>query len=86
MPTIDQLAPASSASDTDEFIVSQAGVARSITRLQVLNGVQPQLAIPTSSLLGRVSTGTGAPEAISVGSNLSFNAGTISATASTPCH
>jgi hypothetical protein len=27
MPTIDQLAPASSASDNDEFIVSQAGVA-----------------------------------------------------------
>ncbi|WP_428486737.1 hypothetical protein [Rhodopila sp.] len=81
MPTIDELAPATSASDTDEFIVSQAGTARSISRSQVLNGVQTQLAVPTGSLLGRISSGTGSPEVISIGPNLSFNGSTLSATA-----
>ena len=53
MPTIEQLAPAKFGLRTDEFIVSQAGIARSITRNQVLNGVQDQLSLPSSSLLGR---------------------------------
>ncbi len=81
MPTINDLAPATSASDTDEFMVTQAGITRKITRSQVLNGVQPEIAIPASSLLGRISTGTGAPETISVGQNLSFSGTTLSATA-----
>lgn len=81
MPTIDGLAPATSASDSDEFLVSQAGIVRSITRARVLNGVQAQLALPAATLLGRVSNGVGAPEIISVGQNLSFNGATLSATA-----
>jgi len=81
MPTIDQLAPATSASDADELIVSQAGIARKVTRAQVLNGVQPELVLPPASLLGRVSTGTGGPEVIVVGQNLSFNGTTLSAAA-----
>jgi hypothetical protein len=59
MPTIDDLAPASSASDSDEFIVSQAGIVRKITRAQVLNGVQSQLAVPSGSLLGIPAAGLG---------------------------
>src|SRR5580693_8166663 len=82
MPTIDELAPASSASDSDEFIVSQAGIARKVTRAQVLNGVQTEFAVPAGSLLGNSGTGIGTPEAISVGQNLSFNGSTLSATAS----
>ncbi len=81
MPTIDGLAPATSASDGDEFIVSQAGIARKLTRAQVLNGVQTQLAIQAGSLLGRVALGIGAPEVITVGQNLSFDGATLSATA-----
>jgi hypothetical protein len=82
MPTIDQLAPATSASDSDEFIVSQAGIARKVTRAQVLNGVQAQLAVPGGTLLGGVGTAIGTPQVITVGQNLSFNGSTISATAS----
>jgi hypothetical protein len=82
MPTIDQLAPATSASDSDEFIVSQAGIARKITRAQVLNGVQAQLVVPGGALLGGVGKGSGAPQAIAVGQNLSLNGSTLSATAS----
>ena len=81
MPTIDELSPATSASDADEFIISQAGVARKITRAQVLNGVQTQLAVPPGSLLGGVGTGVGAPVVITIGQNLSLNGSTLSATA-----
>ena len=81
MPTIDELSPATSAADSDEFIVSQAGIARKITRAQVLNGVQTQLAVPAGSLLGGIGTGVGAPAVITVGQNLSFNGSTLSATA-----
>jgi hypothetical protein len=82
MPTIDGLAPAPSASDSDEFVVSQAGIARKITRAQVLNGVQPVLALPSGSLLGNAGTQIGTPQVITVGQNLSFNGSTLAATAS----
>lgn len=81
MPTIDQLAPATSATDEDEFIVTQSGIARKITRAQVLNGLQPTLTVNSGSLLGRSSTGIGAPEVVTIGANLSFNNGTLSASA-----
>jgi hypothetical protein len=81
MPTIDQLAPAVSASDTDEFMVSQAGIAKKITRSQILTGVQEQISLPARSLLGRSETGIGGPEVISVGQNLVFNGTTLSALA-----
>ena len=82
MPTIDELEPATAASDTDEIPVSQSGIARKVTRAQLLDGVQPQLALPPGALLGRTSTGTGAPETITIGANLTISAGTLSAAAS----
>ena len=81
MPTIDQLAPATAASDSDELLVSQSGFARKVTRAQVLAGVQPQLAITAGTLLGRNTSGTGGPEQIAVGANLSLNNGTLAASA-----
>jgi hypothetical protein len=81
MPTIDQLAPATAAADTDEHIVSQAGTALKMTRAQILAGVQPQLALQSGVLLGRSSVGTGAPESLYVGSNLTLTSGTLSASA-----
>ena len=82
MPTIDQLAPASSASDTDELITSQGGVTRKITRAQVLNGYQEEILLAPQSLIGRVSSGVGALEVICIGPNLSFNGNTLAASAS----
>jgi hypothetical protein len=82
MPTIDQLAPATAAGDNDALLVSQGGTTRKITRAQVLAGVQPQLAVPNGSLVGRSSAGTGVPEVIGVGANLNLSDGTLSATAS----
>lgn len=81
MPTIDQLAPATAASDSDALISSQNGIARKVTRAQLIAGLQPELSLSSGVLLGRSSAGAGAPEAISVGPNLLLNAGTISAAA-----
>ena len=81
MPTIDELAPTSSSSDSDQFIVSQAGIAKKVTRAQVLNGVQPQLAVPPGALLGNWGSASNAPQVITVGQNLSFNGATLVATA-----
>src|SRR5580692_1609093 len=82
MPTIDELGPATAASDTDAFAVSQSGTARKVTRAQLLAGVQPQIAASSGTLLGRSSAGTGSPEQIAVGANLDLTDGMLSASAS----
>lgn len=81
MPTIDQLAPAIAASDSDALVSSQNGIARKVTRAQIIAGLQPELSLSSGVLLGRSSAGAGAPEPIGVGANLLLNAGTISAAA-----
>jgi hypothetical protein len=79
MPTINELPPAISVSDSDELVVSQSDIARSATRAQLLAGVQPALAVPTGTLLGRMSAGVGAPEPIALGANLTLAQGSLSA-------
>lgn len=81
MPTIDQLAPATAAADTDEYPTWQSGTTLKVTRAQVLAGLQPQLALQSGVLLGRSSAGTGAPESLTVGANLTLASGTLSASA-----
>lgn len=81
MPTINELPPAISVSDSDELVVSQSDIARSATRAQLLAGVQPALAVPQFSLLGRMSAGVGAPETIALGANLTLAHGALSAPA-----
>lgn len=79
MPSIADLAAASGVSDTDELPISQDGTTRRATRLQVLAGVQPRIALAQGELLGRLSSGSGAPEAVSVGANLTLTGGSLSA-------
>jgi hypothetical protein len=81
MPTIDELAPATAAADTDELPISQNSITRKITRAQVLAGLQTQITIPAGTVLGRVTAGVGTPETIAVGNYLSLSAGTLSALA-----
>ena len=83
MPTIDQLPDALAASDADEILVSQGGVARKMTRAQLLAGVQPSLTMGSGQILAGPSTGTGAPQPVTVGSNLIVANGTLSAAGST---
>lgn len=81
MPEISGLARAIAASDEDELPVSQAGIVRRVSRAQVLAGVQPNLSVPPQTLLGRTTAGTGAPEAIRIGANLTLAAGMLTAPA-----
>jgi hypothetical protein len=81
MPTIGQLPPASSVSDTDELPIFQNGQTLAATRAQILAGVQPVLSMPQNTLLGGVGPGTAAPVAISIGANLAISGDTLSATA-----
>src|SRR5208283_3187877 len=83
MPTIDQLPDALAASDSDELLVSQGGVARKMTRRQLLAGVQPTLSMGSGELLAGPSTGSGTPQAVAVGSNLILANGTLSASGPT---
>ena len=81
MPTVNQLTPATAASDTDELPASQAGILRSVTRAQLLAGTQPAIAVPTGTLLGRASSTLGAPETITLGQGLSLVGSTLVAAA-----
>jgi hypothetical protein len=81
MPTIGQLPPASSVSDTDELPIFQNGQTLAATRAQILAGVQPVLSMPQNTILGGVGPGTAAPVPIAIGANLTISGNTLSATA-----
>lgn len=81
MPTIGQLPPASSVSDTDEIAIFQNDQTLSATRAQILAGTQTALTLPANTLLGGVGPGTAAPVPITIGANLSLAGSTLSATA-----
>ena len=81
MPTIGQLPPASSVSDTDELAIFQNGQTLSATRAQLLAGVQSALTLPQNSLLGGLGPGTTTPVPITIGANLAVSGNTLSATA-----
>ncbi len=81
MPTIDQLNPATVAADDDQVLISQNGASRKISRALLLEGTQPEIALPTRSLLGRASAGTGAAETLAIGTGLTVQSGALTATA-----
>jgi hypothetical protein len=81
MPTIGQLPPATSVSDTDELPIFQNGQTLAATRAQVLAGLQTALSLPQNTLLGGVGPGTAAPVPITIGANLSVTGTTLSANA-----
>jgi hypothetical protein len=79
MPTISQLPPAGPIGAADLVPVTQNGTTAASTVGNMLAGTQPAILAPTGSVLGRISIGTGGPEAIGMGSGLRLNAGTLSA-------
>src|SRR5690348_10668845 len=82
MPTIPQLPAVTAVTAADEIPLSQNGTTHSVTVGTLLAGVQPAIISATGSLLGRISVGPGGPESIAVGSGLTLNGGTISASGS----
>ena len=77
MPTIDELEAVVVASDDDTLPVSQSGMARRVSRSQLLAGTQAAIAL-NPGLLGRTSVGLGSPEYIAVGNGLSLSNGVLS--------
>lgn len=82
MPTIPQLPLASGVTAADELPLSQSGTTRSVRVDALLAGTQPLISVPTGSLLGRASIGSGPPESISPGVGLSLQGPVVSATGS----
>ena len=81
MPTIKQLPAATAVGGNDLLPVSQNGLTRSTAISTLLSNTQPLLSLAQGTLLGRVSIGLGAPEAVNVGTGLSVQTGTVLADA-----
>jgi len=81
MTEIPQLPVASAAGAADLLPVSQSGITRAASVAQLTAGLQPSLALNSGQLIGRISAGTGGPENITIGPNLSLASGTLSASA-----
>jgi len=81
MPTIEQLDTANIAADDDLLPISRAGRLLRASRAQVVAGLQPALAVPSGTLVGRSSSGLGGPEPIGIGANLRLAGGVLSAAA-----
>ncbi len=79
MPTIDELTPVTVSADTDELPIYQGGQTLKVTRAQLLANAQPQILATPGTLLGRVSTGVGNPETVTLGPTLSMTNGQLSA-------
>lgn len=83
MTTISQLTSAFAVADSDLVPVWHGAVTYKATRGQIVAGLQPSIALGQGKLLGRASAGTGGPEAVSLGANLSMTGNVLSA-ATTP--
>jgi len=79
MTTIAQLPSASSVGQSDLLPLSQAGLLYSVTVSLLTASLQPLITMPTGDLLGRQSTGTGAPEPIGVGTGLVLSGAQLAA-------
>lgn len=78
MPTIAKLPAAGSLSSTDVLAIDQGNGTNGVTLGALLSGQQAAIQAPTGTLLGRVSLGTGGPEAVALGSGLVLTGGTLS--------
>jgi Fibronectin type III domain len=74
---ISQLPAAAAVTAADAIPISQGGATRSISVGSLLAQSQPAIMVPSPSLLGRVSLGSGGPEAIAIGSGLILAEGTL---------
>jgi hypothetical protein len=80
VPTISQLPETNGVAAADVLPLSQGGTTRGVSVGALLSGTQPAILAPTSSLLGRVSIGPGGPEPVAIGSGLTLQGNSLSAT------
>jgi len=77
MPTLEQLAQVVAANPPDLVLLDQNGETCVVNVGTLLEPVQPRLTLASGVLLGRVSTGPGGPEPVSVGSPLAIQNGQL---------
>jgi hypothetical protein len=77
MTTIAQLPPVATVGGSDLLPLSQSGQTYSVSVSQLNANLQTAINVPTGDLLGRHSTGAGAPESLSIGTGLAMNAGAL---------
>ena len=82
MPTISQLPLANSVSAADEVLISQGGTTRATLVGSLLASTQPAIIVDPSSLIGRISVGSGGPEQVDVGIGIKISGGTLVANGS----
>ena len=80
MTTIPQLPLVTEVGAGDLLPLSQDGTLYAATVGQLVTGLQAEIILPTGDMLGRVSTGAGAPEPVSIGAGLDLAGGSLSAT------
>lgn len=80
MTTIPQLPAAPTVGSGDLVPLSQGGNLYAATVGQLTAGLQTEILVPTGDVLGRVSAGAGAPEALGLGAGLALSATTLAAT------
>ena len=78
MPTIAKLPTAEALSPTDALPIDQGNGTNAVTIATLFAGQQSAIVTPTGTLFGRVSTGTGGPETVDLGTGLVMTSGTIS--------
>ena len=79
MTTIPSLPAATAAAGSDLLPISQGDITRAVSVSQITAGLQQTLALSSGQILGRISSGNGSVEAISLGSNLSLSGGSLNA-------
>ncbi len=79
MTTISQLTSSPAVADGDLLPVWHGTLTYKATRAQLVAGLQPAIGLPQGKLLGRASSGTGAPETIGLGANLTLSGGVLAA-------
>ena len=79
MPNLEQLPEATAANPTDLIMLAQSGTSSSVTVETLLTGLQPQLTLAQSTLLGRVSVTPGAPEPVAIGPGVKLTEGVLAA-------
>jgi hypothetical protein len=77
MPTVPQLPAASTVTPSDQLLLSQAGQTYAVTTQTLLAGTQPLLTLPSGALLGRVASGAGQPQAVTLGAGIALSQGTL---------
>ncbi len=70
MTTIPQLPQTAVVNPTDQLMIDQSGTSAATSVSQLLQGLQPQLTLAQSKLLGRISPVPGQPESVDIGRGL----------------